>query len=222
MTLGASPTADVRCTLGQRLRAVGISGAACAPQKQIIFERKAVGGSSAMPRMTGKVKWFNNAKGYGFIEQPGSSDIFVHLQRDSRRRVQDLGTGSDGGVRSDSRTQRAAGGERREAVRGSGFPHPARRLDHAPRRLFQTERDAAFAFRRHGASSANPTRAVGNFAIKNGASRECSADARTPLQTGPHRFKPFHHPVKDEKKPSETPRRVGQVEALGLSARSPR
>ncbi len=29
-----------------------------------------------MPRITGKVKWFNNAKGYGFIEQPGSSDIF--------------------------------------------------------------------------------------------------------------------------------------------------
>jgi CspA family cold shock protein len=31
-----------------------------------------------MSRITGQVKWFNNAKGYGFIEQPGDSDIFVH------------------------------------------------------------------------------------------------------------------------------------------------
>jgi CspA family cold shock protein len=27
---------------------------------------------------SGRVKWFNNAKGYGFIEQEGGSDVFVH------------------------------------------------------------------------------------------------------------------------------------------------
>lgn len=28
--------------------------------------------------MTGKIKWFNDEKGYGFIENQNGADIFVH------------------------------------------------------------------------------------------------------------------------------------------------
>ncbi len=31
-----------------------------------------------MSKTRGKVKWFNAAKGFGFIEIPGAEDVFVH------------------------------------------------------------------------------------------------------------------------------------------------
>ena len=32
----------------------------------------------AEERVSGKVKWFNDKKGFGFIEQEGGADVFVH------------------------------------------------------------------------------------------------------------------------------------------------
>ena len=44
----------------------------------------------------GKMKWFNEAKGYGFIEQEGGEDVFAHFSaialdgfQDPRRRTRD-------------------------------------------------------------------------------------------------------------------------------------
>ncbi|MCV2404115.1 cold-shock protein [Marinomonas sp. C2222] len=33
-----------------------------------------------MERLTGKVKWFNDAKGMGFIQREEDSDVFVHYK----------------------------------------------------------------------------------------------------------------------------------------------
>lgn len=32
-----------------------------------------------MSKVNGTVKWFNDAKGYGFIEQENGPDVFVHF-----------------------------------------------------------------------------------------------------------------------------------------------
>ena len=34
--------------------------------------------SMAEGKISGKVKWFDNQKGYGFISQDGGPDVFVH------------------------------------------------------------------------------------------------------------------------------------------------
>jgi CspA family cold shock protein len=57
--------------------------------------RKVKSKELTMADVKGRVKWFNEKKGFGFLEQPGGADVFVHFSAIKMDGFRTLGEGQE-------------------------------------------------------------------------------------------------------------------------------
>jgi cold shock CspA family protein len=70
----------------------------------------------------GTVKWFNDEKGFGFIEQEGGKDVFVHFQRHQWLGATLSSGRPESNHGSDPRAERPSGGKRHSTLVSDTLP----------------------------------------------------------------------------------------------------
>jgi cold shock protein len=56
---------------------------------------RTIKGAAPLAQYKGTVKWFNNAKGYGFLGREGGADVFVHYSSIQREGYKSLKEGDE-------------------------------------------------------------------------------------------------------------------------------